>query len=139
MPMFRTFQKSLQAKLTAWSADYWPAVLSAFMLGVTRGPTNLYLLVFAALAPWLWMLRRAVPKLARKSGVVFGLIYFAFNMGWLQLFVGRWTGSPLLALLPTVLSVVLQVPYAVLFAGLANSAFRNDRAWCIPFAWAAVE
>lgn len=102
------------------------------------------LLVFVALVPWLRALRDHAtdPAHARfgwRSGLLFGLVFWLTQMAWVVPFVGRWTGSTGLALIPYLLCPVLGVWYFGLVGWAMQRAYRLQRAWAIPFIWASVE
>lgn len=102
-------------------------------------PFNLGLLVFVALVPWLRSLRSLTPGEARRSGAWLGFVFFASQGFWLVPFMGGWTGSQLLATIPWMIVVFAQIPYFVLLAWLCETAYRADRPWLVPLAWAGVE
>lgn len=108
------------------------------LLALTYWPANFFLLVFVALGPWLWSLR--LPEANwKRSGALFGGLFFSFHMAWLFPFVGSWTGSYGLAAIPWVVSVALQIPYFMLLAFLVRRAYERQWNWAIPFIWASVE
>ncbi len=124
--------------LTASLAKTFPAILSVILLTLTYPPVNLFLLTFVALVPWLRSLRD-MDSNWKRSGAIFGALFFSIHMAWLLPFVGRWTGSYGLASVPWLLSSVLQIPYFMLLAWLVHTCYRKNLNWAIPFAWVTVE
>ncbi len=116
-----------------------PTAVAAGLLCLAFPPVNLYLVVLICLAPWLAALRDTDGKGACKSGYLFGVIYFGFQMFWLVPFVSNWTGSYLLAAIPWIAAALIAGLY-YLFAGwLIHRCWVTRRIWMIPLVWAGVE
>lgn len=118
----------------------WPAVVSAVLLALAFAPTSWVLFVFIAPIPFLAELKNRRGWSAYRCGFCFGFVYFFFQFGWLVRLVGRWVGSPSLALIPIGLGAFAE---ALLWFGglgwLISKCWQNDRPWLIPFVWAGVE
>jgi len=56
-------------------------------------PFDLRWLVFVALVPWLVSIRGQEARAVRRSGLVFGSIFYGYQMWWVVPFVYKWTGS----------------------------------------------
>lgn len=122
-----------------WLRRYGPAAAAAVLYQFAFAPFHLWLLIFVALVPWLWDLRTADRRHAWRSGLVFGWIFWLAQMNWLIPFVGRWTGSYVLAAIPL---VALAAMLSFYFGGVGLTLWgllRRDRVWLVPFAWAAWE
>jgi apolipoprotein N-acyltransferase len=109
------------------------------MLSLAFPPANVSLLVLIALAPWLASLRDTDSKGAKKSGYLFGFLYFLFQMYWLVPFVGRWTGSYLLAAIPWVICASIAGLYYMAAGWLTYRCWKLNWPWLIPIVWAGVE
>lgn len=117
----------------------WLPVASAALYSLAFPPCNVMLLVFAALVPWFQYLERATPKQAWRSGLLFGALFWLYQLCWFVPFVGRWTGSILLAVVPWILGSAL-VFWFFGFAGwIINRCFVNRQIWAIPLVWAGIE
>lgn len=116
-----------------------PPVASAALYCAAFPPYNFLLLVFVALVPWLVQLRSLDGRQAFKSGLAFGAVFWLVQMYWLVPFVGRWTGSYLLSLIPWLLCPVLAAWYFGLTGWLMQRCLATNRLWLLPLAWAAVE
>ncbi len=116
-----------------------PIVFSVALLALAFPPANVSLLVFVALAPWLATLRDTDGKGALRSGYLFGLLFFLHQMYWLMPFVGRWTGSYLLAALPWLIAAFLAGFFYMAAGWLIHRCWVADRPWAIPLVWAGVE
>ncbi len=126
-------------KKTEILKTYGPAVLSAILMALAFPPANVSLLVLVALAPWLASLREFTPKQARRSGYVFGVVLFSFQMFWVYLFAYRWLGDVGKGLAPWLVAALLAGFY-FLFAGwLINRCWKRGLWWLIPFVWAGIE
>lgn len=119
-------------------AKAWPCAASAFLLLAAFPPFHLSLLVFVALIPWLLSLREKGAS-GFRSGWTFGFLYALGQMFWLIPFVGKWTGSIPLALVPWLLSGFVVAPFFGLVGWLARTCWKNDWPWLIPVVWAGVE
>lgn len=97
------------------------------------------LLVFVALVPWLRALRTRDARYGWRSGLGFGAIFWLTQMAWVVPFVGRWTGSYWLALIPYLMTPVLGMWFFGLVGWAMQRAFALQRAWAIPLIWASVE
>ncbi len=113
----------------------WPPVASAVLVSLAFPPSFGWLLVFVALVPWLTMLAVCTRREAIISGFIFGTVFWLYQMFWLLPFIGRWTGSAALALIPWLLVPVVLVWAFPLFAWLAHRCFERGWAWAIPIAW----
>ena len=128
-------QASPLGRRAAWLLPIAGGVLHALAFP----PFGFMLLILVSLAPLLIAVRGATGKQAFGRGYLFGLAFGIPNMFWLQAFVGRWTGSPLLGAVPWLLVCLAFALYFGLFGWLASRAWRIGWPWAIPFAWAAVE
>ncbi len=118
---------------------YGPVFASALLFNLAFPPFNLFLLVFVALIPWLLFLRAADKKSAIRSGYIFGLIFWLWQCNWIIPFVGKWTGSIGLALVPWLLIPTLVIWYFPILAALIHRAFGIGWLWAIPLLWAGME
>ena len=125
-------------KASASLVRAWPAALSALLLSLSFWPANLPLLVFVGLAPWFWSLRQPDVNW-KRSGAIFGLLYFGYQMAWLMPFASKWTGSPGLAFIPYALASVAHLPFTILLAFLVKKSYERGWLWAIPFAWSCIE
>lgn len=116
-----------------------PAVSSAALYALAFPPANLFLLVFVALVPWFSSLRSATPKAAWRSGLFFGWLFWMFHLWWLVPFVGRWTGSWFLGLVPWLLAPTLGIWYFGLLGWLVQRSYAARLGWLVPVVWAGVE
>ena len=116
-----------------------PTVGSAVMLCLAFPPANVSLLVLVALAPWLAHLRDTDARGAKRSGYLFGVVFFGYQMSWLVPFVGKWTGSYLLALVPWVLATAFAGLYFMLAGWFVHRCWVSRKPWAIPLVWAGVE
>lgn len=117
----------------------WPAVASALLMLAAFPPFNLSLLVFVALVPWFASLRKTTGWGAFRSGYVFGFVFLAFAMSWLQPLVFRWTGSTALSLVPTIAAPLIGGFYFSLLAWLIRYCWIRNWPWMIPIVWSGVE
>ena len=116
-----------------------PIVGSVVLLSLAFPPANVSLLVLVALAPWFASLRDTDGKGAKKSGYLFGLLYFLFQMFWLVPFVGKWTGNYLLACVPWIAAASIAGLYYLWAGWLVNRCWQMRAHWAIPLVWAGVE
>jgi apolipoprotein N-acyltransferase len=116
----------------------WSAFGGA-LLALAFPPFGLMLLSFVAIAPLLIAVRGLTYWQAFGRGYVFGLVFGLPNMFWLEQFVGRWTGSFLMACVPWLAVCLAFAVYFGLFAGAAAKAWERGWPWAIPLAWAGVE
>jgi apolipoprotein N-acyltransferase len=116
-----------------------PAMASAMLCALTFPPFGLILIGFVALAPWLWYLRSVDAKRARRSGYFFGLLYMLNQVWFMFHLTSKWTGKPALALVPWIAASLIGALYWMLFGAVANKAWRDNRPWMIPVAWAGIE
>lgn len=130
---------SARERLRLIGKKYGPAALSALLLTFAFPPFNVFLLVLVALAPWIAYLRTADAREARRSGFVFGLVFFASQMWFLVPFVQEWTGSYLVALVPYLLCLPIAACYFLLAGWGMQSAYKLGWLWAAPLAWAATE
>lgn len=119
--------------------DGWQAIASAVLVCLAFPPVNLSLLVFVALVPWLQYLAACSPRQGWRSGLKFGWIFWLAQLHWFIPFVGRWTGSVWLVLVPWLLAPLLVVWFFGLVGLLMQAAFARRMVWFVPFAWAGVE
>lgn len=117
----------------------FPTVASAVLLALAFPPANVSLLVLVALAPWFAYLRDTDAKGAKKSGYLFGLVFFGYQMFWLVPFVSTWTGSYLLAAIPWLAATALGSCYFMLVGWLVHRCWATKKPWGIPLVWAGVE
>lgn len=115
-----------------------PALLSAILLGLAFPPLPTFLLVFVAIVPWLQSLRAPNCRPLR-SGALFGAIFMGSQMFWLVIFVGKWTGSTGLAMLPWLIATGLLIPFFMLLGWLIHQCYKLNAPWAIPLVWAGVE
>lgn len=118
---------------------YGPVVGSAVLFNLAFAPFNLFLLVLVALIPWFIFLRTADRKSAIRSGYVFGLIFWLWQCYWIIPFVGRWTGSIGLAMVPWLLIPVLVIWYFPLLASAMHRVIQREWLWALPLFWAGLE
>jgi apolipoprotein N-acyltransferase len=112
---------------------------SALLLLLAFPPVNLALLVFVALAPFFVALRDASRKEATQLGFLFGLVYMGGQFTFLYQFVERWTGKPMLALLPALVASLITALYFIGLAHVIRLAWLHRWVWAIPLIWAGVE
>lgn len=117
----------------------WQAVVSAILVLLAFPPFHFSLLVFVALVPWLIDLRSITGRRAWKSGYLFGYVTMTGQMAWILPFVGRWTGSYLLALIPWLLAAAISATYFAIAAVMIRICWARSCWWAIPVAWAGVE
>lgn len=117
----------------------WPPAASALLALLAFPPFNLGLLVFVALAPWLASLRKLDGRAAWRSGYTFGLVYGLGQLFWIAQFVGKWTDSVVLGLLPWLVAAALMALYFGLAGVLIQRCWQRGWPWLIPVAWAGVE
>lgn len=121
---------------TSW---LWAGLVSNILFALAFAPTQLSLVVFVALAPWLAQLQRSTTKQSLASGFLFGAVLYLVQMYWLIPFVSRWTGSALLASIPWLLVAILAgLHYSVLGMVLAK-LLRGKAWWLVPLVWAGFE
>lgn len=117
----------------------WPVFASVILLSLAFPPTNLFLLVFLAAAPWVASLRETDAKGALKSSALFGLLYILFQMFWVVPFVLDWTHKPGLAIIPWIVCGFLGVLIYLPLGWLINQCWKRKWPWLIPLVWAAHE
>jgi len=117
----------------------WPALLSAALMFAAFPPFNLSLLVFVALAPWFVSLRKTTGWGAFRSGYIFGFVFLAFAMSWLQPLAFRWTGVTALSLVPAILAPLIGGFYFSLLAWLIRYCWLRNWPWMIPVVWSGIE
>jgi len=113
--------------------------LSAVLYGLAFPPANAGLLVFVALVPWLVQLRTVDGKAAFKTGLWFGVLFWTYQMIWLQPFVGRWTDSAVMGAIPWLLCAPVGMWYFGFAGWLMQRSMRMGMWWLIPLVWAGVE
>ena len=128
-------QASALSRRAAWGLPIFGGVLHALAFP----PFGFMLLAMVSLAPLLIAVRGASGKHAFGRGYLFGLAFGIPNMFWLQVFVGRWTGSAFLGAVPWLLVCAAFAVYFGLFGWLAARAWKHSWLWAIPLCWAAVE
>ena len=116
-----------------------PILFSATMLSLAFPPANVALLVLVALAPWLASLRDTDAVGAKRSGYLFGFLYFLFQMYWLEPFVSKWTGSHLLAIVPWLCAAGVAGFYYMWAGWLVYRCWQVRAVWAVPLVWAGVE
>jgi apolipoprotein N-acyltransferase len=116
-----------------------PILASVLMLSLAFPPADVSLMVLVALAPWFATLRDTDARGAKRSGYLFGLLYFLFQMYWLVPFVARWTGSYVLAAVPWIAAASIAGLYYLGAAWLVNRCWRFGAVWMVPLVWAGVE
>lgn len=126
-------------KVSAQARRLLPIVGSVALLSLAFPPTEVSLLVLVALAPWFASLRDTDARGAKRSGYLFGLLYFLFQMFWLVPFVEKWTGNLVLAVVPWVLAAAIAGLYYLWAGWLVNRCYAMRAMWLIPFVWAGVE
>jgi apolipoprotein N-acyltransferase len=122
-----------------WLVNGWPCLLSAILLLLAFPPFNLAFLSFVALVPWLISLRTTTRRGAWKSGYFFGFLYGLGQLYWIGVLTYRWTHSPLLMVLPWILSALA---FALYFgwAGIQiEKAWSRGHYWLIPLLWTGIE
>ncbi|MBS1704229.1 MAG: apolipoprotein N-acyltransferase [Armatimonadetes bacterium] len=118
---------------------YVRVLATVVLLALAFPPFNAFFLVFVALVPWLTTLQNSTPKQAVRLGWVFGTLFWLHQMVWMVPFVGKWTGSYALALVPYLLVLLAVVWYFPLLAWLTHRAWTNGYRWAVPLIWASVE
>lgn len=121
------------------ASSWGPWLSSALLLILAFPPFNVWPIVFVALVPWLVELNGASPKKAFWGGYGFGFVYFGYQMFWLVQFVGRWTGSIGMGLVPWVICMFLAGWFYALTGWLMARAMGRGWVWAVPLVWAAVE
>ncbi|MBV6458422.1 MAG: Apolipoprotein N-acyltransferase [Fimbriimonadaceae bacterium] len=116
-----------------------PVVASVLLYWLAFPPVNLLFLVFVALAPWFVFLRTCSGKQAFRSGLLFGLLFWLLQMTWIVPFVGRWTQSIWLGMVPWLLIPTLGIWYFGLLGWLIHRCWAIDKPWLIPVVWIGVE
>jgi len=104
-----------------------PAMASALLCALAFPPYGLVLIGFVALAPWLWYLRSVDAKRARRSGYFFGLLYMLTQVWFMYHLTAKWTGKPLMALVPWFAAALFGAFYWMLFCYGANKAWGGGR------------
>ncbi len=117
----------------------WPILASVILLGLAFPPFELSLLVFAALAPWLASLRDTDVKGSMRSGATFGFFYILFQMFWLVGFLFEWTGNPILAIIPWVVTGIIGAAMYIPLGWLIHRCWTQKLVWLIPLIWAGHE
>jgi apolipoprotein N-acyltransferase len=75
---------------------------SGLLLSLAFPPAEIWPLAFLALAPWLWLLRRAGPSRGALLGFVFGAAFFGATLYWIFLFGAlAWTALTAVSALST--------------------------------------
>lgn len=115
------------------------AAVSAGLFLAAFPPFDLSLLVFVALVPWLRCLADTTPRLAARSGYVFGLVFMGGQMLWLQPFVSRWTHSVVLGTIPWLLATAVGALYFAGAGWLMQRCWAWRKPWFLPVVWAGVE
>ncbi|HXH59777.1 MAG TPA: apolipoprotein N-acyltransferase [Fimbriimonadaceae bacterium] len=116
-----------------------PIFGSVVLLSLAFPPANVSLLVLVALAPWFASLRDTDARGSKKSGYLFGFLYFLFQMFWLVPFVSHWTGSIALAVVPWVVAAAAAGFYYMLAGWLVYRCWQRKALWAIPLVWSGVE
>ncbi len=129
----------MKASFVVRSLGAWRPFVSGLLLLLAFEPFHQSWAVFVALVPWLLSLRGGSVKDAWKSGYMFGLIYGAGQLHWIQAFAERWTGDAALSCLPWALASLAFAVYIGLSGILIRACWSLDAPWLIPFAWAGVE
>lgn len=102
-------------------------------------PFNLGWLVFVALVPWLIVLKECTPREAWRWSLLWGALWWWAQMNWLLPFVGKWTGSYLLAAVPLLLvPLVVGWFFGVVGVGMQR-LLAQGRIWAIPLLWGGIE
>src|SRR5579862_6857689 len=117
----------------------WPAAASALLVIACFPPFRLALVVFVALVPWLIYLRGCDGKRAFRSGILFGFLFWLGELSFIAQFVGRWTESALMGIIPYLLGCFVACWYFAIFSWVANICYRRSLAWMVPIVWAGVE
>lgn len=121
------------------ASNWVPWLLSFGLLSLAFPPTNIYLLIFVALVPWLKQLRGGDEKVGFWGGYGFGFCYFGFQMFWVVGFVGKWTGSFGLAVIPWVVCAFLAGWFYAGTGWLIARCFKQNLVWLVPLIWAGSE
>ena len=126
-------------KALAQARKALPIFVSAVLLSLAFPPANVSLLVLVALAPWLASLRDTDVRGAKRSGYLFGFLFFLFQMHWLVPFVGAWTNSYALAVIPLVAAALAAGLFYSLVAWLVHRCWRARWPWAVPLVWVGIE
>jgi apolipoprotein N-acyltransferase len=126
-------------KVSEQARKAFPIFGSVVLLSLAFPPADLSLLVLVALAPWFATLRDTDSRGAKRSGYLFGLLYFLFQMYWLVPFVGKWTGNTLLACVPWIAAAAIAGLYYLWAGWLVHRCWVMRAPWAIPLVWAGVE
>ncbi|MFM9873248.1 MAG: apolipoprotein N-acyltransferase [Fimbriimonadaceae bacterium] len=121
------------------ASNWGPWLISFVLLSLAFPPANVYLLIFVALVPWLKQLREGNSKLGFWSGYGFGFCYFGFQMFWVVGFVGKWTGSYGLAVVPWLVCAFLAGWFYAGTGWLMARCFKLNLAFLVPLIWAGSE
>ncbi|MBL8086762.1 MAG: apolipoprotein N-acyltransferase [Chthonomonas sp.] len=116
-----------------------PTLVSAALMQLAFAPMNLFLLVFVALVPWLHALSDTDRRGAWRSGLLFGTVFWLVQCWWIVPFVGRWTGSVGMALIPWLLIPLLVVWFFGLLGIMLHACIQRDWLLAIPLAWGGIE
>ena len=109
------------------------------MLSLAFPPANVSLLVLVALAPWLASLRDTDVRGAKRSGARVGVLVCLCPMHWLVPFVGAWTNSYALAVVPLVAAALAAGLFYMLTAWLVHRCWRARWPWAVPLVWVGIE
>lgn len=115
----------------------WEPLASAILLAL--GFAGLWPLVFVALVPWFISLRAATPRQAWNRGYALGLLFSLTQLWWLGDLAYKWTGSPVLGVVPWLAASLLSAVYYGLLGRLVRSCYALNALWAIPLVWAGME
>lgn len=113
-------------------------MLSVVLYSVAFPPVDLGLVILVALVPWFNQLRASTPRQAWRSGILFGTLFWLYQMVWIMPFVGRWASFEW-ALIPWLLCPVLGCWYFAATGWLIQRCFASGYVWLIPLVWAGIE
>lgn len=116
-----------------------PILATAAMFNLAFAPTNLSLLVFVALIPWLISLRTATGRGALRGGYTLGVLIWGVQMYWLVPLTGKWVGNAALGVLPLAVVCFLGAWYFALLGFLIQRAMARGWLWAIPLLWGGLE
>jgi apolipoprotein N-acyltransferase len=124
---------------------FWLPALSGLLVLGAFPPINFIPLLFVGLVPLLHALMTAPTRRAAwRAGYRFGMVYMLGQFLFFFILANRWTGNPIIGVIPWLAAAALAQLYFGLAALAAFRAFAlaQTRPWfalLVPVAWAGVE